>query len=499
MASSQPPSEPKPPKPSVPPPSEEGKEEQDRLDMPGLLLDNAPPWLVSALVHMLGLIVLSLLLLPRLSSEEIALVVSPVWAEKLGEQLEWDTLMGDEADPAEEPIVTPTDLPEVPDPIAVPLPLDVTDPGAALSTDLKSPQIGLALLGRQEGMKKSLLAGYGGTAETQAAVELGLEWLARQQQKDGSWSLVGPYANGATDENRVAATAMALLAFQGNGNTHRGGRFQTNVSRGWNWLYKKQDADGNFYSEGPNYHRFYTNGQCAIAICELYAMTQDKQFREPAERVIAFLLKSQSPLGGWRYSPASDSDVSVTGWIVMALQSARMGGLKVPDDNLKRIERFLDGVALSGGSRYPYQRGEEPRLAMTAEALLCRQYLGWQRSDRRLIEGLDWITKEENLVDYERNRDVYYWYYAAQACHHMEGQHWKRWNERMRQAVPEHQVRTGKEAGSWDPMKPTMDEWGPNGGRLYVTCLSIYLLEVYYRHLPLYASPFVNPPAAQEE
>ena len=28
--------------------------------------------------------------------------------------------------------------------------------------------------------------------------------------------------------------------------------------------------------------------------------------------------------------------------------------------------------------------------------------------------------------------------------------------------------------------------WGQFGGRLYVTCLSTYILEVYYRHLPLY-------------
>ena len=30
------------------------------------------------------------------------------------------------------------------------------------------------------------------------------------------------------------------------------------------------------------------------------------------------------------------------------------------------------------------------------------------------------------------------------------------------------------------------DQWGQHGGRLYTTCLSIYMLEVYYRHLPIY-------------
>ena len=60
----------------------------------------------------------------------------------------------------------------------------------------------------------------------------------------------------------------------------------------------------------------------------------------------------------------------------------------------------------------------------------------------------------------------------------------------MRQVVPEHQVARGRETGSWDPNRPTQDQWANHGGRLYVTCLSIYMLEVYYRHLPLYASVY---------
>jgi hypothetical protein len=53
----------------------------------------------------------------------------------------------------------------------------------------------------------------------------------------------------------------------------------------------------------------------------------------------------------------------------------------------------------------------------------------------------------------------------------------------MCQLLPKQQVKQGKERGSWDPEG---DAWGDVGGRLYVTCLSIYMLEVYYRHLPLY-------------
>jgi hypothetical protein len=55
----------------------------------------------------------------------------------------------------------------------------------------------------------------------------------------------------------------------------------------------------------------------------------------------------------------------------------------------------------------------------------------------------------------------------------------------MRQYLPETQVKKGPEAGSWDS---NSDRWGGSAGRLYVTCLRTYMLEVYYRHLPIYSS-----------
>jgi hypothetical protein len=169
-----------------------------------------------------------------------------------------------------------------------------------------------------------------------------------------------------------------------------------------------------------------------------------------------------------------------------------MAKLNVPESTLANVSRYLDAAQLNGGREYAYQPDGFTTPAMTAEGLLCRQYLGWKQNDLRLLEGVAALNK--NRVSYnQQDQDVYYWYYATQACHHMEnpvvsGQRhniWKEWNEVMRQEVPSHQVRSGPEEGSWDPHG---DKWGNHGGRLYVTCLSIYMLEVYYRHLPIYSA-----------
>jgi hypothetical protein len=227
----------------------------------------------------------------------------------------------------------------------------------------------------------------------------------------------------------------------------------------------------------------YAQAQATIAICELYGMTKDEKFKRPAQLALQYAHKAQSPeLGGWRYQPREDSDLSVTGWFVMAFQSGRMAGLDVHSDMLDRISQFLDRCATreDRGARYAYQPGNEAKLSMTAEGLLCRQYLGWKQDDERLRRGVDYLL--QNLVDYQGQK-VYYWYYATQVCHHMGGADWSRWNQVMRQEVPAAQVKTGNNRGSWAPQS---DDRGSSGGRLYVTCLSIYMLEVYYRHLPIY-------------
>jgi hypothetical protein len=251
------------------------------------------------------------------------------------------------------------------------------------------------------------------------------------------------------------------------------------VQRGWEYLLKLQNADGYFQHEAAHHHRLYAQAQATIAICELYGMTKDEKYKKPAQLALDFAHQAQAPEGGWRYEPKIDSDTSVTGWYVMALQSGRMAGLEVQSPNEELIHKFLDSCT-NNGSLYSYKAGMEPTLTMTAEGLLCRQYLGWKHDDERMRRGIDYILG--NTIDYN-DQNVYYWYYATQACHHMDGDDWNQWNRVMRQAVPTAQVKTGNDKGSWSPSN---DRWGAHGGRLYVTCLSIYMLEVYYRHLPIY-------------
>ena len=462
-------------------------DEESSLPVTEAAVRNAPPWLVSSILHLLVLLLLGLWAIrpQRTSVVELEAVLEEP-SEDIGEQLDDRPLTIADESIDEQAMVTPDDFDVVEDPFATPPEIEITPDGLNASSDLESLLSGMALEGREAGMREALLAAYGGNGQSEAAVQRALEWLARNQRPNGSWSLRGPYTEGSIGENQSAATAMAMLAFQGAGHTHLRGQFQPNVARGLSWLLSQQDEDGNFFQEGGHNHGLYTQAQCTIALCELWAMTRDTAIREPAEKAVQYCVYAQDPSrGGWKYQPRSGADLSVTGWMLMALQSAKMGGLAVPEKTLDRVRRFLDTVAVDDGARYAYMANGPPTPSMTAEGLLCRQYLGWPRDDPRMQRGIDYIMR--HLPSWKGDqRNVYYWYYATQVLHHLAGSEWDTWNAVTRDLLVAKQVTEGPEKGSWHPMTPTPDRWGSYGGRLFVTCLSVYILEVYYRHLPLY-------------
>ena len=219
-----------------------------------------------------------------------------------------------------------------------------------------------------------------------------------------------------------------------------------------------------------------------MALCEAYGMTQDRDLRGPAQKAVDFIVASQDPLrGGWRYNPRDGSDTSVTGWQLMALRSAQMAGLNVPDETMRKIGHWLDLAKVSGG-RYVYnpwnldtaeeRKGRAPSPTMTAQAMIMRMYLGQDKDQGVLREGADYI--KEHLPESAASGakpDCYYWYYATQAMYHMQGDYWKAWDARVTRLLRAGQIERGPLKGSWSAVDPLPDQWGEVAGRHYVTAM----------------------------
>ena len=97
-----------------------------------------------------------------------------------------------------------------------------------------------------------------------------------------------------------------------------------------------------------------------------------------------------------------------------------------------------------------------------------------------------------NLVETGHSaNNVYYNYYATQVMHHYQGREWKNWHPRLRDHLVATQSRSGHEDGSW---YFEGDHDSSVAGRLYIPSMSTMILEVYYRHMPVYSEQAIATP-----
>jgi len=327
----------------------------------------------------------------------------------------------------------------------------------------------------------------GASMGSERAVAMALRWLASHQMPDGGWNFNhgltprrgGTARNpGSSEEARNAAAAMALLPFLGAGQTHKAGKYKATVKNGLYRLVSQMKVSPQGGSLTESEGTMYSHGLASIALCEAYVMTQDKGLYQPAQQTISFIVHAQAPVGGgWRYQPRQPGDTTVTGWQIMALKSGHMAYLRVPPATVKKAMSFLDSVQANDGAGYGYTTPAN-RPATTAIGLLCRMYLGWKRDNAALKRGVEWLSEQG-----PSKSNLYYDYYATQVMRHYGGDAWKKWNAEMRDFLVMSQLKEGPEAGSWFVKG---DLGAERGGRLYCTSLAALILEVYYRHAPIY-------------
>jgi hypothetical protein len=343
---------------------------------------------------------------------------------------------------------------------------------------------------RQSEDKQDLATAAGATSESLAAVHRGLEWLVEHQHPDGYWSLQRfyqqtpgrRYGGAGSLTCDVAATGFALLPLLGDGHTQISGQHQPAVSRGLGWMLTQQKPDGELSGKYGHNCRMYAHAIASIVLCEAYGMTKDPKLRDPAQRALDFIVAAQhKSSGGWRYSPRQAADMSVVGWQVMAMKSGQMAALNVSQDSLDLVHKWLQSVEGKGArvGTFEYTKGYGITPAMTAEGLLCLEYLGAQPGDPRLQSGVKYLLGHLPRKGQETG---YYWYYGTQVMYHVQGDAWRQWNLALRDMLVATQVKTGDLAGTWDPA----DQWDHQAGRIYASSLRLLALEVYFRHLPLY-------------
>jgi len=245
---------------------------------------------------------------------------------------------------------------------------------------------------------------------------------------------------------------------------------------------------------------------------EAFAMTGSNVLKNPAQRGLDFITITRNPYFAWRYGvKPGDNDTSVTGWMMMALKSAKLldddavkagkaPPLIIDEDGFDGIRAWVDKMTDPDTGRVGYQqRGTGPARpnelvdrfpaerseSMTAVGVLARIFLRENPKTSDVIKkGAALMARPEMLPRWDPSDgsiDMYYWYYATLAMFQVGGDEWNRWNKAMQTAMVDTQHKDGDYGmvkGSWDPLDP----WGADGGRVYSTACLAMCLEVYYRY-----------------
>jgi cell division septum initiation protein DivIVA len=198
------------------------------------------------------------------------------------------------------------------------------------------------------------------------AIQNGLAWLVKQQNKDGSWS--------ARDkESDVSCTALAGLALLMEGSTAANGRYAGNVNKAVDWMVRncqtaaddgfigaRERLDRTSYMFGQSYALLFLASAYAREVktdakdfSARLARVRQREMEEVLQRAVQFSAKAQSSTGGWYFTSCQDGhdedEASATLAQLLALRAAQQAGIKLPKETLTKAFAYLERITTPSG------------------------------------------------------------------------------------------------------------------------------------------------------
>lgn len=331
-----------------------------------------------------------------------------------------------------------------------------------------------------------------------ASVDRGLEYLAGKQISRGAATAMGrPELTGSFEEpasiGNTGVTSLAVMAFLARGHLPGRGRYGEVINRGIDYLLTQQLDNGLLVSNdrrGRTTGLMYEHSISTLLLGEVSGMV-DPVRQQKVDNVLARALlvllqaqkvpKSEANTGGWRYTPGTtDSDLSLTGWSIMALRAAKLNGAAIPDEHIEMaVSYILNCHTREGGFSY-LPGGSTGSTSMTGVAVLCLELCGEHGNEDLLAAGEFILSRPPRMVgpDGSPVRFRYYaWYYCGQAMFQLGGKYWKEFAPIMYDSLLADQ----NPDGSWHYSNKILAY-----NTTYPTSLAILTLTVSARQLPIY-------------
>lgn len=295
-------------------------------------------------------------------------------------------------------------------------------------------------------------------AQVESMYQRGLQYLAKNQNAQGSW------ADSTGGEPGVVG--LCVIAFLAHGEDPNTGPNAPYIRKGIEYILSQQNTNNGYIGNS-----MYNHGFATLALAESYGMVDNPKIAPALKKAVELILSSQkrNRFNGWRYTPdARDADTTVTGCQMVALFAARNAGMGVPDDAINKGLAYLARNRSADGS-YGYTSPGGGKETLTAIGSLCIS-LSKDKDSKGYQASLAYLKKK---LDYRDRYYPFYWeYYMSQALFHADEATWKDWNARNIRYLSTIQ----SPAGSWPG----------NQGAAFSTAGALLSLALNYRFLPIY-------------
>ena len=299
------------------------------------------------------------------------------------------------------------------------------------------------------------------------SINRGLQWLAESQNDDGSFGNKG---------HTVADTSVALMAFMLPGHVPGRGVYGRPMENAISFLVNHAQEQRGYLGTSTNHAGMYEHGLAILALSEAWGQSKNPRIRDTLRRAVDITLRAQNSQGGWRYNPEPrDADLSMSAMHIVALNSAKEAGISVPDTTIQRATEYVLSTQNenNGGFAYTDRNGQgQPGFARTAAGVMSLIMCG-QRRHAATARGMAYLKAyPEGKFSYKFPRFHYAHYYAVQCMYQFGEREFRQWYPRLASSIMEAQNKDGR--------------WSSSHGDHFGTPMSILILGVPYRYLPIY-------------
>ena len=305
------------------------------------------------------------------------------------------------------------------------------------------------------------------------SVARGLEFLVREQRRQGYWEV-------GSGNYRIAMTALSGIALASEGSTTTRGKYARNISRSVDYLLDASQPNG-LIGFPDDYHYTYGHGFSMLFLSQIYGEEEDLERRRNIKRVLEHAVKfsaaAQTSKGGWGYVSAKDGQDFDEGSTcitqVQGLRACRNAGIVVPGEIIERARKYIyDCMEPSGGIRYSFAGGGE-RPPITAAAVAVLFNAGSSEQAPELKKMMEYCTAN---VWPNGQQDYGHWhymhYYYAQVMYRQPEQ-WSKYSTWVEGEILSKQT----PQGGWEDSSI---------GSVYVTAMNTTILQLNKGYLPIY-------------